>query len=143
MANTARNVTDREEFWRPPVHESNYAAQPEQTGSCERCGADYVAGSRFCHLCGEARQPQLLRSRFNIGKYLEWSRIRQAVGLNTLSLVAFVIGIVCILAAILTGLVYTAATVLDWQAVQLWRVEWLLAAIAAFAAGVLLKQHVA
>ena len=38
-----------------------------------------------------------------------------------------------------TGLVYTAATVLDWQAVQIWRIEWLLAAIAAFLAGILLR----
>lgn len=141
MANTARNVTDREEFWRPPVHESR--APQAQTEVCERCGTEYVAGSRFCHLCGEARQTQLSRPRFNLGRYLEWSRIRQAVGLNTPSLVAFVIGIICVLAAIMTGLVYTAATVLDWQAVQLWRVEWLLAAIAAFAAGMLLKQHAA
>ncbi|HVP41963.1 MAG TPA: hypothetical protein VMS96_00945 [Terriglobales bacterium] len=77
--------------------------------------------------------------RFLLGKYLEWSRIRQAVGLSTAWLAAFVIGIACVLAAVLTGLVYSATTVLDWQAVQLWRVEWLLAAIAAFVAGLLLK----
>ena len=29
---------------------------------------------------------------------------------------------------------------LDWQAIQFWRVEWLLAAVAAFAAGCLLKK---
>lgn len=142
MANTARNVTDREEFWRPPVQESNYRAS-QSAETCERCGTEYIAGSRFCHLCGEARQPQLSQPRFNVGKYLEWSRIRQAVGLNTPSLVALIIGVVCVLAAVLTGLMYTATTVLDWQAVQLWRVQWLLAAIAAFAAGVLLKHNLA
>ena len=143
MANTARNVTDREEFWRPPVQESQSRAPAAQSESCERCGSEFVAGSRFCHLCGEARQPQLSRPRFHLGKYLDWSRIRQAMGLSTASLVAFVVGSVCILAAVITGLVYTAATVLDWQAVQLWRVEWLLAAIAAFAAGLLLKHTAA
>jgi hypothetical protein len=142
MANTARNVTDREEFWRPPVQESQHRA-PAQAEACERCGAEYVAGSRFCHLCGEARQPRLARPRFDLGKYLDWSRIRQAVGMSTSSLLAFVVGIACLLAAILTGVVYTAATVLDWQAVQLWRLEWLLAAIAVFVAGLLLKQSAA
>ena len=142
MANTAHNVTDREEFWRPPVQESQYRA-PAQPGACERCGAEFIAGSRFCHLCGEARQPQLSRPRFNLGRYLDWSRIKQAVGLSTASLVAFVVGTACLLAAILTGVVYTAATVLDWQAVQLWRMEWLLGAIAAFAAGLLLKHSAA
>ncbi len=142
MSNTARNVTNREEFWRPPVQESQYRA-PALAEACERCGAEFVAGSRFCHLCGEARQPQLSRSRFNVGQYLDWSRIKQAVGLSTASLVAFIVGIACLLAAILTGVVYTAATVLDWQAVQLWRLEWLLAAVAAFAAGLLLKHSAA
>lgn len=142
MANTVRNVSDREEFWRPPVQEPQYRA-PAQAVACERCGSEYVAGSRFCHLCGEPRQPQLASPHFNIGKYLDWSRIKQACGLGTASLVALVVGIACLLAAILTGIVYTAATVLDWQAVQLWRLEWLLAAIAAFAAGLLLKQSAA
>ncbi len=142
MANTARDVTNREEFWRPPVQESQYRA-PTRAEACERCGAEFVAGSRFCHLCGEPRQPQSVRPRFNLSEYLDWSRIKQAVGLSTASLVAFVVGVACLLAAILTGVVYTAATVLDWQAVQLWRVEWLLAAIAAFAAGLLLNHSAA
>ncbi len=142
MANAARNVTNREEFWRPPVQESQYQP-PAQATACERCGAEFVAGSRFCHLCGEPRQTQLSRSRFNLGQYLDWSRIKQAMGLGTASLVAFIVGSACLLAAILTGVVYTAATVLDWQAVQLWRLEWLLAAIAAFTAGLLLKHHAA
>jgi hypothetical protein len=143
MANTARNVTDREEFWRPPVQETQYRGSQAEAQTCERCGSEFVAGSRFCHLCGEARQPQLSRPRFNLGKYLDWTRIRQAMGLNTASLVAFVAGIACLLGAIFTGVVYTAATVLDWQAVQMWRLEWLLAAIAAFTAGVLLKHSAA
>ena len=68
------------------------------------------------------------------------SRIKDALGLSTGALIAFVIGVGCVLAAIGTGLMYTAATVLDWQAVQAWRMEWLLAAITAFVAGILLKR---
>jgi hypothetical protein len=67
-------------------------------------------------------------------------RLQEALGLTTGSLIAFIIGVVCTLAAIGTGLIFTATTVLDWQAVQVWRIEWLLAAAAAFLAGLLLKR---
>ena len=140
MANTARNVTESE-FWRPPVHETAPAMTPAQSEACERCGTDFVAGSRFCHVCGGAREPQLSHApRLNLSKYLDWTRIKDGLGLSTGALIAFIAGIVCLLGAIFTGIIYTAATVLDWQAVQFWRSEWLLAAIAAFLAGVLLKR---
>jgi hypothetical protein len=41
---------------------------------------------------------------------------------------------------VVTGFLFSATTLLDWQAVQLWRIEWLLAATAIFAAGFLLKK---
>jgi multisubunit Na+/H+ antiporter MnhB subunit len=55
-------------------------------------------------------------------------------------MVAFLAGITCALAAMLVGFVFSANTVLDWQAVQVWRIEWLLGAAAAFLAGILLKR---
>jgi hypothetical protein len=55
-------------------------------------------------------------------------------------LVALMLGCGCLIAAVATGLVFTATTLLDWQAVQLWRIEWLLGAVAMFAAGFLLKK---
>jgi len=60
--------------------------------------------------------------------------------LGTASLIAFIAGIACLLAALAVGFLYTAGTVLDWQAVQVWRIEWLLAAAATFLAGILLKK---
>jgi hypothetical protein len=60
--------------------------------------------------------------------------------LSTGSFVAFLLGIFCVLGAIGVGVVYGARTTLDWQAIQLWRIEWLLAAVAAFLAGCLLKR---
>jgi hypothetical protein len=71
---------------------------------------------------------------------LEFHNIKARLGLSTAPLVAFLIGIGCVLMAILTGLVLTVATVADWQSVQAWRVEWLLASVAAFLAGILLKR---
>jgi hypothetical protein len=49
-------------------------------------------------------------------------------------------GFVCIIAAVITGFLFTATTLLDWQAVQVWRIEWLMAGIAAFLAGLLLRK---
>ena len=71
---------------------------------------------------------------------LDFTRIREGLGLSVGSLIAFIVGIGCVIAAIATGFMFTAATVLDWQAVQIWRIEWLLAAAAALLAGILLKK---
>jgi hypothetical protein len=54
-------------------------------------------------------------------------------------MIAFVIGICCVAGALLVGLI-TARTLVEWQAVQFYRAEWLLAATAAFVAGILLKK---
>jgi len=45
-----------------------------------------------------------------------------------------------VIAAISVGFIYSANTLVDWQAVQTWRIEWMLAAIVAFVAGILLKR---
>jgi hypothetical protein len=50
------------------------------------------------------------------------------------------IGLGCILGAIAVGFVFTVQNLVDWQAVQIWRIQWLLAAAAAFIAGILLKK---
>ena len=139
MANTISNVQDHGEFWRPPLETREEAVPAVQTQGCSRCGTEFVAGSRFCHVCGAERQPQFAARRFQWARFLEIHRIQERLGLSLASVVAFIVGIICILAAIGTGLVFTASTVLDWQAVQVWRIEWLLAAIVAFLAGILLK----
>ena len=65
--------------------------------------------------------------------------IRTDLGLSTASLIAFILGIGCIAGALLVGLL-TAKNFVDWQAIQFYRAEWLLAATAAFVAGILLKK---
>ena len=71
--------------------------------------------------------------------YLHFHEIKKWVGLPTASLVAFVVGMSCVAGALLVGLL-TAKTFIDWQAIQFYRAEWLLAATAAFVAGILLKR---
>ena len=58
---------------------------------------------------------------------------------STASLIAFLIGIGCIAGALLVGFL-TAKTLVDWQAIQFYRAEWLLGATASFVAGILLKK---
>jgi hypothetical protein len=72
-------------------------------------------------------------------RYLHFHEIKRWVGLPTASLIAFVVGLACIAGALLVGLI-TAKNLVDWQAIQLYRVEWLLGATAAFVAGILLKK---
>jgi len=71
--------------------------------------------------------------------YLHFHEIKSRTGLSTGSFIAFVIGLACVAGAFLVGLL-TAKTLVDWQAIQFYRAEWLLAATAAFVAGILLKK---
>jgi hypothetical protein len=71
--------------------------------------------------------------------YLHFHEIKRWVGLPTASLIAFVVGLGCIAGALLVGLL-TARNLVDWQAIQFYRAEWLLAATASFVAGILLKK---
>jgi hypothetical protein len=72
-------------------------------------------------------------------RYLHFHEIKKWIGLPTASLIAFVVGIGCIAGALLVGLL-TARNFVDWQAIQFYRAEWLLAATASFVAGILLKK---
>jgi cytosine/uracil/thiamine/allantoin permease len=73
--------------------------------------------------------------------YLEFHNIKRALGLSTAALIAFVAGLAClVMAGVAVGMIYSVQTFNDFQAVQLYRMQWLLGAIAAFAAGLLLKK---
>jgi hypothetical protein len=143
MGHTAPNYDDRQEFWKPPVSPQQESVQKldgQETGQvCEQCGADFVLGSRFCHVCGVNRQDDTGSSRA-LGTWFDFSFLCDALGQSGASLVAMFMGTVCVVAAAATGFLYSANTLPDWQAIQWWRIEWLLAAIALFAVGILLKK---
>jgi ribosomal protein L37E len=131
-----------QEFWQPPAQAQEQPGRMVEV--CDRCGNEFVVGARYCHVCGETRGARAHSSR-GAGRYFRpvgnfFLSLRRAIGLNTASLVAFVVGLGCVLAAVFLGFFYTAATVLDWQALQVWRLEWLLGGAVAFIAGVLLKN---
>jgi len=72
-------------------------------------------------------------------RYLEFHEIQLRIGLPTVSLIAFIIGLGCVAGAIGVSLFYKASNLAEFQAIQMWRIEWLLGATAAFVAGILLK----
>ena len=71
--------------------------------------------------------------------YLHFHEIKRWVGLPTPSLIAFLFGLGCVAGALGVGLL-SVKTLVDWQAIQLYRAEWLLGATASFVAGILLKR---
>ena len=73
-------------------------------------------------------------------QYLHFHQIKRWIGLPTASMVAFFIGLGCVAGAIGVSLIYKAQNFVDFQAIQMWRIEWLLAATASFVAGILLKK---
>lgn len=72
--------------------------------------------------------------------YLHFHEIKRWVGLPTAPLIAFMIGVGCVTGAIGVSLFYKASNLAEFQAIQMWRIEWLLAATASFVAGILLKK---
>jgi hypothetical protein len=106
-----------------------------------------MIGARFCHVCGASRPEKVSRSAeqnwaqaLEFLRVLEFHRIKEWFALPTASLIAFLIGAGCVLSAITVGLIYSVQSLADFQAIQLWRIEWLLGALAAFVAGILLKR---
>ncbi len=73
-------------------------------------------------------------------QYLHFHQIKRWIGLPTASLIAFFVGLGCVAGAIGVSLVYKAQNFVDFQAIQMWRIEWLLAATASFVAGILLRR---
>lgn len=141
MAGAVQNA--QHEFWRAPMAqavEGQPAATPGLVEACDRCSTEFIVGAAFCHVCGTPRQSQPTPVSQSWTRYLEFHTIKESLGLPLPSLIAFLVGVISLLAAVGVGFVFSAATVLDWQAVQVWRIQWLLAAVAAFVAGILLKR---
>jgi hypothetical protein len=141
MAEVAQGA--QHNFWRPPIEKaaSESIAQPALVEACDDCGTEFIVGSRFCHNCGatrpESSETSRFQQRFGI---LRLASLGTRLGLSTGAFIAFLLGIACMIGAAVIGFVFSARTLLDWQAVQLWRIEWLLGAVAAFVAGSLFRR---
>ena len=107
---------------------------------CHSCGAEFVVDSPYCRMCGDAKDAGR-RARKSSWRELDFYHLRQRLGLSVGAMVCFIAGLGCIGAAIATGFLYTATTLVDWQAIQAWRSEWLVASGVAFICGILLNSR--
>jgi hypothetical protein len=135
-----------QEFWRPPVAQPE-STLPEMVEVCHRCATEFMVGAKYCHDCGAARLPRTGPSAAHSWarateflRVLEFQNVKEWLGLSMASLIAFFAGLGCLLAAIAVGVIYSVQNLADFQAIQSWRMQWLLAALVAFVAGILLKQ---
>ena len=142
MADAVHDV--KQEYWRP-ASSRRVVVDPVATDAKCECGADYLIGARYCHICGEDRVPHMgLRPQaFSWVEWLDFARIRERSGLSTFALVLYVLGVACAISAVAVGFLYTANSTIEWQAVQLWRIQWLLGAVASFLGAIALKRNTA
>jgi hypothetical protein len=138
MATAAGSTS--QEYWRPSDPKVARVVTSIR-GACRRCGTDYPAGARYCHSCGSARDGRKGELVLAAEKSQDESADSPHMfGLSVPCLIFLGLGIICALAAALMSVIYREDTLVDWQAVQLWRIEWLLAAAVSLLAGVLLKK---
>ena len=143
MSTISRASDIRAEFWRPSVEVERPAPITTDARICAHCSNELLTGAHYCHVCGAASSQAFAKPRINFVLKVRvlLRRAHVALALNGLSLVAFGAAAFCLLAAVLTGVLYQVQSVLDWQAIQVWRIQWLLAAIAALLAGLLLRRR--
>lgn len=140
MASPAGSTS--QEYWRPSNPDVARVI-PSLRGICWHCGMDYAPGARYCHCCGGSREsnvepfPQLAK---NANPEVNLHAFWQRSGLSVPCLVCLIAAMVFGLAALLTGMIYQEDTLVDWQAVQTWRIEFLMGAVIALLAGILLKR---
>ena len=132
----------QQDFWRPPLNQQTSA--PTLAEACRRCGTEFMVGAAFCHICGLGRHrsaepaDQGLAKHLDFLQVLEFSSIKKWFGLPVASLCAFLVGSAFLIVALTMGFM-SVHDFTDFEAIQLWRIQWLMAACAAFLAGLLLK----
>lgn len=133
----------RQEFWRPPQEQAAlHSALPD---ACRRCGTEFMVGAAFCHICGMGRHRSAANGSVNwlrhlsFLKTLDFARVKRFFGLPVASLCAFLVGTLFVLVALAQGF-RNGQEFSDFEAIQLLRIQWLMAACAAFLVGILLKN---
>ena len=130
-------------YWRPVTQGATASAQMREYPRCSNCDTELVVGSRFCHNCGitfDSAPARGFRWKVDWKRLTDIRPLQIALNLPRLSLIAVAVAAVCVFAALTVGLFYSADSALEWQAIQTWRIEWMLAAVVALLAGILLKE---
>ncbi len=128
------------EFWHPPLLSSENVIKLERSRACADCGTEFIVSSVYCHSCGLKRPSLAAAEELKIPGMMAFTALAGQLGLSRMATAAFLLGALCLLAALSVGVLFTAKTPLDSQAIQMSRIEWLLGALAAFVGGCLLKE---
>lgn len=133
----------QQEFWRPPL--AHAATVTRISDACRRCGTEFMVGAAFCHICGMSRHRSGAHGsgwlkHLEFLRILEFGRIRSWFNLPLASFCAFLVGTALLIVALAVGLL-SVHDFSDFEAIQLWRIQWLMGACAAFLAGILLKDR--
>jgi len=107
-----------------------------------------MVGAAFCHICGGGRHKAAAAAAtasnwlnaFDFVHKIELGKVKSWFGLSLPSLCAFLAGAGCLVVALAVGFTDVKDSVSDFEAVQLWRIQWLMAACAAFLVGILFKN---
>jgi len=103
--------------------------------ACKKCGTDLKLGAEFCHVCGR----WVFGS--NASRLLKGAReVLFRTGIPLPVLVCMATAVICVVASLLVGSRIEPKTIGEWQVIQYWRIEWLLAAIVVLLFGLLLKK---
>ena len=137
---TARSTA--QEYWLPEnPHVAQLIESSAKREACRRCGVEYAPAARFCQACGRPRESgPMLAEASDAGSLVKTTSASRHRRISLAALVLFLLGVLCIAGAALIGAIFKADTMPAWEAIQAWRIEWLLAASATFLAGILLKK---
>ena len=129
-----------QEYWCPADPVAARVAPILARDLCACCGAEYPARARFCPDCGSQRaaKPETTR-RSESADIVDLERVGRRHGFSLTCLAFVIAGLICMVIAAAMGTVHKTETLIAWQAVQLWRIEWLLGGIVALLVGLLLK----
>ena len=133
----------QQEFWRPPIRQASPALNLAEV--CRRCNTEFMVGAAFCHICGMSRHRSTVSGtgwmqHLEFLRVLEFARIKNWFNLPLASFCAFLLGTALLIVALAIGLM-SVHDFSDFEAIQLWRMQWIMGACAAFLAGILLKDR--
>src|SRR5579864_9239027 len=83
---------------------------------CHHCGSEFVVDSPYCRMCGRGRS-EAVRPAKATSNPLDFRLLRGYLGLTAGALVCLIVGLACIGAAVVTGFMYAAGTLVDWEAI--------------------------
>jgi len=154
----ALRQSQKEAYWKPVLNHAVEHQEPEKrehsavstaerpkqipeprADVCSHCGTEFVVRSPYCRMCGWQSETYETQELSTASK-LDFHALRRRLNLSTAALICFIAGLGSLIAAATVGFIYSANTLVDWQAIQIWRIEWLLAAAVALLCGILLNR---